>query len=143
MRLNLLILLLASTCAGANYSDEDAIALTVFDYMDGWYTGNAAQMERSLHPDLAKRTIATDANGRAHIEHMGAMRLVQLTRAGVGTRTPQDLRAKEIIILDVHGDTASVKAIVHGWIDYMHLARIDGRWLIVNVLWDLRDGNSL
>lgn len=141
MRLYLLILLLA--CAGANASDEDAIALAAFDYMQGWYSGNAAQMERSLHPDLAKRNITVDKHGRARVEHMGAMRLVQLTRAGVGTRTPKDQQTKEIIILDVHGDTASVKAIMHGWIDYLHLVRIDGRWLIVNVLWDLKDGGSL
>ncbi|MBT8137081.1 MAG: nuclear transport factor 2 family protein [Gammaproteobacteria bacterium] len=141
MRLYLLLLLLA--CANANASDEDAIALTAFDYMQGWYTGNAAQMERSLHPDLAKRHISTDEHGRARVRHMGAMRLVQLTRSGVGTRTPKEKQAKEIIILDVHGDTASVKAIMHGWIDYLHMVRIDGRWLIVNVLWDLKDGSSL
>jgi hypothetical protein len=22
------------------------------------------------------------------------------------------------------------------WIDYMHMAKVDGRWLIVNVLWE-------
>ena len=143
MRLFLLILMFVGTGAGADTRDEDAIALAAFDYMEGWYTGNAARMERSLHPDLAKRSIAVDKHGRARIEHMGAMKLVQLTRAGVGTRTPEDQRAREIIILDVHGDTASVKAIMHGWIDYMHLARVDGRWLIVTVLWDLKDGSSL
>lgn len=24
------------------------------------------------------------------------------------------------------------------WIDYMHLARVDGEWKIVNVAWELR-----
>jgi hypothetical protein len=25
-----------------------------------------------------------------------------------------------------------------GWIDYMHLARFNGRWMIVNVLWEFK-----
>ena len=51
---------------------------------------------------------------------------------------PQD-RVKEVVILDVSGDLASVKAFMHGWIDYIHLARTDGRWVIVNVLWQFND----
>ncbi len=31
--------------------------------------------------------------------------------------------------------TASVKLIAEWGIDYMHLAKYDGRWKIVNVLW--------
>jgi hypothetical protein len=25
-----------------------------------------------------------------------------------------------------------------GWIDYMHMAKWNGRWVIVNVLWELK-----
>jgi hypothetical protein len=28
-----------------------------------------------------------------------------------------------------------------GWIDYMHMARWNGRWVIVNVLWELKPQN--
>ena len=48
--------------------------------VEGWYTGDAARMERALHPELAKRI----------------------------------------------------------WIDYMHMAKWNGRWVIVNVLWELK-----
>ncbi|UCE62403.1 MAG: nuclear transport factor 2 family protein, partial [Phycisphaerales bacterium] len=40
-------------------------------------------------------------------------------------------------ILDVFGNTASVKMRMHDWVDYMHMVKTDGRWMIVNVLWEL------
>jgi hypothetical protein len=43
-----------------------------------------------------------------------------------------------VVILDIFGNVASVRATMSGWIDYMHLARVDGRWQIVNVLWELK-----
>lgn len=33
---------------------------------------------------------------------------------------------------------ARVKVDADSWIDYMHLARSDGRWKIVDVLWAIR-----
>ncbi|MDH3587797.1 MAG: nuclear transport factor 2 family protein [Gammaproteobacteria bacterium] len=141
MRLTLILISSLLIAGSAMANEEDAIALTVFNYMQGWYTGNAAQMEWSLHPDLAKRTIGTNTRGQRHLHNMGAMRLVQLTRSGAGAGMPAAKQFKEVIILDVHGDTASVKAIMHGWIDYIHLVHLDNRWLIVNVLWDLEDGS--
>lgn len=137
MRIIALLLGLALTTA-AVADENDAIALTVFDYINGWYNGDAARMENALHPELAKRIIH-EVNGRDELEHMGAMRMVQLARSGAGTDVAPADRVKEVVILDVSGDLASVKAIMHGWIDYIHLARTDGRWVIVNVLWQFND----
>lgn len=41
-------------------------------------------------------------------------------------------------ILDLYRDMASVRVTSAELVDYMHLARSDGRWRIVNVLWDLQ-----
>ena len=37
----------------------------------------------------------------------------------------------------MYGNAASVKLEMHDWIDYMHMSKMDGRWVIVNVLWEL------
>jgi hypothetical protein len=42
---------------------------------------------------------------------------------------------KEIDIYDVLDQTATVKLTAEWGIDYMHLAKVDGKWMIVNVLW--------
>lgn len=120
-------------------SDRDAIKQTALDYVEGWYDGNAERMERALHPDLAKRIAITDMkSGRPQLVQMSAMGLVQATRNGGGKETPKEKRQKDVVILDVHENAASVKAIMSDWIDYMHMAKWNGRWVIVNVLWELK-----
>ncbi len=69
---------------------------------------------------------------------MGAMRLVQSTRSGYGKNTPKEKQRKDVAILDVFENVASVRADMEGWIDYMHIAKVDGKWVIVNVLWEYR-----
>src|ERR1700737_653965 len=75
--------------------DSEAIKKTALDYIEGWYAGDAARMERALHPELAKRMISTDPKtGRSQFNHMGAMALVQHTREGGGKKTPLDRQLK-------------------------------------------------
>src|SRR5437762_7796997 len=71
--------------------ESAAITKTALDYIEGWYAGDAARMERALHPELAKRMISTEPKtGRSQFNHMGAIALVQHTRNGSGKKTPPD-----------------------------------------------------
>ena len=128
----------ASAQETAADKEREAIKQTALDYVEGWYEGNAERMERALHPELAKRIVRTGPEGRSRLDQMSAMTLVQGTRRGGGKDTPTEQQQKDVIILDVFGNTASVKAIMSGWIDYMHMAKSNGRWVIVNVLWELK-----
>lgn len=119
-------------------ADEELIRAAILDYAEGWYAGDADRMERCLHPDLAKRILKVDPkNGRRTVEHMGALQLVQGTRAGYGKHTPPEIRKAEITILDVMGNAATTKLLMHDWVDYLHLVKTGDRWQIVNVLWEL------
>lgn len=124
----------------ATPADSAAIRQAALDYIEGWYEGDAERMERAVHPDLAKRIMSRGPDGRARLGHMTASQLTGATRNGVGTRTPAADRRTDVRILDVFGSAASVRVDAHGWIDYMHLARGDDGWVIVNVLWELRGG---
>ncbi len=68
---------------------------------------------------------------------MGAMTLVNRTRAGGGTKAPVEKKEIEAIILDVFENAAVAKVVGPEWVDYLQLAKWNGRWLIVNVLWEL------
>jgi hypothetical protein len=126
--------------AQTNVTDADraAITQTALDYVEGWYEANAERMERALHPDLAKRVVFTNDRGQSRLDQMSAMGLVQGVKRGGGKDTPKEKQQKDITILDVFGNAASVKAVMSGWIDYMHMAKVNGRWVIVNVLWELK-----
>jgi hypothetical protein len=120
-------------------ADSAAIRATALDYVEGWYAGDAARMQRALHPALAKRIMRHDPKSNADsLFSMGAEQLVDGTRRGGGSKTPAEQRQRDVAILDIFGNAASARATMSGWIDYMHLARWNGRWVIVNVLWELK-----
>jgi hypothetical protein len=132
----------ASAVQAQTSADSAAIRAAALDYVEGWYTGDAARMERALHPELAKRIVNTNPqNGRNSLGQQSAMTLVQSTRNGGGKDTPSEQMQKDVAILDIYQNTASVRATMSGWIDYMHMARWNGRWVIVNVLWELKPQN--
>jgi hypothetical protein len=120
-------------------AEAEAIKAPAVDYIEGWYTADVARMERALHPDLAKRIPRVDrATGLTRIEHMGVQQLLQNTRTGGGTKTPVAQRQKDITILDAYDNMAVVKVVSTKYVDYLQLAKIDGHWLIVNVLWNYK-----
>ena len=69
---------------------------------------------------------------------MSALTLVQGTRRGGGKNTPREKQQKDVTILDVFENAASVKVAASDWIDYLHMAKSNGKWVIVNVLWELK-----
>lgn len=129
----------APASSGPTEADREAIRQTALDYAEGWYEGNGARMERALHPELAKRIVRRDANtNRNVLDNMGASTLANSTYRGGGRNTPQERQQKDVTILDIFENAASVKLVMSDWIDYLHVARWNGRWVIVNVLWELK-----
>jgi hypothetical protein len=141
MRSSLVTLVLLTTMAGAARSqsaaDSAAIRSTALDYVEGWYEGNPQRMARALHPELVKRIVVNDtATKQSVLQNMGATALINGTRHGYGKSTPKERQEKAVTILDIFGNASSAKAVMADWIDYMQLAKVNGRWVIVNVLWE-------
>ena len=135
----LALLLAAGTAQAQSAADREAIKQTALDYIEGYYEGNAERMERALHPDLAKRIVRTDSTtGKNKLENMTAQRLVQITQMRQGRPTPKEKQQKDVTILDVFENAATVKIVAADWIDYLHVSKFDGRWVIVNVLWEMK-----
>ena len=123
--------------AQAGDADREAIEATALDYGIGYYEGDADRMERALHPDLAKRVVFPDPrSGKGKVNHMSALKLVQATRSGSGTKVPAEERKAEVTIMEVYGNVACVKLVMRDWIDFMQMAKLGDRWVIVNVLWE-------
>ena len=122
-------------------ADSAAIRATALDYVEGWYAGDTTRMARAVHPDLVKRIVQTGPDGRSRIDQMDAARLVANTGRGGGKGTPPERQQRDVTILDIFQNAASVRATMSGWIDYMQMARFNGRWVIINVLWELKPRN--
>lgn len=122
-------------------ADSAAIRAAALDYAEGWFEGNAERMARALSPELVKRIVVRDTvTGKDLIQGMGHTALVNGTRRGFGKSTPANRQEKEVRILDIFRGVAVARITMTDWIDYLQLARVDGRWVIVNVLWEMKQG---
>ena len=123
-------------------ADSAAIRATALDYIDGWYTNNAARMERALHPKLAKRMVWADSTGKSHLVDLTALELIQGTRAH--PPVPQSERRKDVQILSAFGNAAVVRIDATEWVDYLQQIKWNGNWKIINVVWENRpEGQTL
>lgn len=120
-------------------ADSAAIRATALDYVEGWYNGDSVRMARAVHPELVKRIVQTDSSG-SKISQMGAARLITGAARGYGKETPPERQQKDVAIYDIFENVATVRATMTDWIDYMQMAKINGRWVIINVLWEMKPG---
>ncbi|GEM_PF-792555 len=132
----LLVALVATVGRAQAAEDSAGIRAAAMNYIEGWYAGDADRMARALHPELAKRIVMTDSSGQSRLGQMSAMTLVDNTRRGGGMHTPATERREEFRILDIYHGAAVAKIIASSWIDYLELAKWNGQWKIVNVLWE-------
>jgi hypothetical protein len=135
--LALVLGLVAHHVSAQTAADSAGLRATALDYIDGWYSGDAERMERALHPHLAKRLVYVDPQGKSRPVDLTALELVQSTRAGYG-KTAAAERREDVTILDIFGNAAVVKIDAATWVDYLEEIRWNGRWVIVNVVWENR-----
>jgi hypothetical protein len=117
-------------------AEKDAVKQAVLDYVEGIYEVDHKRIERSVHPELAKRGFYVKKGETAYTgTPMTFTQLVELAKTyNKGGRVPKDA-PKEVVIYDVLDQTASAKLTAVWGIDYMHLAKYEGKWMIVNILW--------
>jgi hypothetical protein len=133
-----LCLAVPRSCA-QTLADSTAIRQVALDYIEGWYTGDAERMSEAVHSTLVKRIFATHPKTGAQVfKNQDSTALVTATEKGYGTKIPEPKRMADVTLLDVFEGAASVKIVAAQWVDYLHLAKEDGDWQIVNVLWEMK-----
>lgn len=136
----LLALVLLSWCVVAQdkpdvEKDKAAVKQAAHDYAEGYYEGSAERMERALHPLLVKRGLVPSSQpGSTFLVQMNSAMLVEVTRSGRGKLAPEE-RGISYELLDLTENTASAKIFTARFNDFLHLAKQNGQWRIVNVLW--------
>jgi hypothetical protein len=127
-------------------SKEDSLAIkkAAQDYVVGWSTGDVTRIQSAVSPELSKRRVAV--NGElVFVQDMSQSLLcVSALANSKGVRMPDKTPGKELVqevkILDIEGTNASVKTwnTKYGFFDYLHLSSAGGKWMIINVLWDMK-----
>jgi hypothetical protein len=114
---------------------EEAIVATALDYSDGGYSGDAARMERAIHPDLNKVFFMRRNPAMGLMAGYSTFSgLVEMTRMNVLNLEPEKRRT-DVAVLESTDDVACVRLKTSQWCDYLQMIKDNGRWKIVNVLW--------
>ena len=133
----LLCLTLTSVAMAQQTDDREAVRQAVLDYVEGIYEVQPERIERSVSREMTKVGYWREKDGAPYSEsRMTFDQLVALAKNwNKKGRVDAKTAPKEVTIYEVVDQTATVKLRAHWGIDYMHLAKKDGKWLIMNVLW--------
>ena len=131
---------IAATALGASRleqsADRKAVERAVLDYVDAVYEVKPELVDRGVHANLAKRGFGRGQDGSYRESTMNFAQLRSLAeRWNSQGRVNPKTAPREVVVFDVLDKTASAKLVASWGIDYMHLAKYDGEWKIVNVLW--------
>jgi hypothetical protein len=131
----ILVIMALSRTTGGQEAEKEAIIQTGLDYGDGFYSGDAARMERALHPDLNKAwAMPLPKSGKVVLQYSTFSGLVEMSRAKVGYLA-EEKRKATVTVLEIMDDVACAKLTSARYNDYLAMVKVDGRWKIVNVLW--------
>jgi hypothetical protein len=119
----------------AGDAEKEAAIKCALDYSDGAYSGDAARMERAIHPDLNK-LIFRRLPSKAWVSSYSTYSLlIELVRAGAITTLPPEKRLTDASVLEITDDVACLRVKTAMWCDYLQMIKVSGQWKIINVLW--------
>ena len=116
--------------------DRDGVRQAALDYIEGFYEGDSTRFIRSVRPEVYKYGFYRDTTGSyrgMQMQWQGFHNFANRVKRGQ-TRTPANA-PKGVDILDVADQTAAVKVTAYWGIDYLLMAKYDGKWMISHILW--------
>ena len=116
--------------------DEALVKQAVMNYVDAIYNVDPGRIQRCVHPGMVKSGFFFSSQDGAYCQaYMTFDELLELARCyNQDGLIPSDA-PKDVVVLDVMDQTASAKLTAWWGVDYMHLARYENQWMIVQILW--------
>ena len=118
-------------------ADKEAVRAAAMDYIEALYQAQPDRIVRSVHPTLRKVGFFKKEGQASYSESpMTYDQLVKLAGSwNKEGKRPVATAPKEVAVYEVVDQTASAKVTALWGIDYLHLAKYDGQWKIINILW--------
>ena len=119
--------------------DEAEIRRVIRDYCIGFYEVDGDKVQATCHPTLSKRTVEQWGEGDGFDFFRPItweeIRILGETFNRVLGFDPGTARC-EIEVYEVRDNVALAKLTGSVWFDYMQLMRVNGEWLVVNILFE-------
>jgi len=140
--LKILLIVAAVAVAGialANKSNEKGIEQAVQNYVSAIYDMKPELLDTSVSPSLQKVGYMPAEDGSGLVENWMTFDELKdlaghLNKEGM---FDPETAPRKVTILDHTDVIANVKLDAAWGIDYIHLTKISGDWMIMNVIWEL------
>jgi len=116
--------------------ERPAAQAAALDYVEGMLSGDAARLEKVLHPETNQMTLMSMATAEAKVSFVMRSRysgILEPVKAKVGL-VPENARKAEVRILDMMDGMAFAAAQTAMGTTYLQLQLLDGQWKVINVL---------
>ncbi|MBW1612490.1 MAG: nuclear transport factor 2 family protein [Deltaproteobacteria bacterium] len=126
----IILVLITINVKSQTTNDSIQIKQAALDYIEGWFYKDAARVDKAVHFEFVKRSIFPG-------DSIDFLRTINKSRMDYITlyHPDRDYRLySEVFILDAMSTVASVKLIFNECIEYLHVAKLNGKWKIVNNL---------
>jgi len=114
--------------------EKKAIEKAILNYVEAFYEADTTKAYESVIADLAKRGYYQKGSEVVEAK-MSFEQLVRLAKRWKATQNITSESPKKITVFDMLDKIATAKVEALWGIDYFHLAKVNGKWMIVNVLW--------
>jgi hypothetical protein len=132
----LALLLSIGFISHAQQTDEkQSIEKAIMNYVNAFYEADTTKAYESIARDLAKRGYYTTNEGKVVEAKMSFEQLVRLAQRWKSSQNITPETPRKVTVFEVLDKIATAKVEAKWGIDYFHLARINGNWTIINVLW--------
>lgn len=119
--------------------DKAAVERACLNYLEGFYEGDTTKLIESLKPSLYKFGVWKDkASGQYAPD--GQMTYAQAIKFAKNVLEKKHFAKagspKKVEVLDVLNAIAAAKVTAWWGVDYVLLSKLNGRWMIEQVLWE-------
>lgn len=139
MHLRLLLFFASLTAvlpAQAQTSDSTNVCRAALDYIEGFYEGDTAKLQRSLNPALYKYGYWQSKTGVFEGEKMTYAEAIAFAKKVAEKKHFAKPDApKRVELLDLQSNIACVKVTAWWGLDYLLLGKQGDNWMIDQVLW--------
>jgi len=126
----LTLVLISINVKSQTKNDSIQIKQAALDYIEGWFYKDAARVDKAVHFEFVKRSIFSG-------DSIDYLRTINKSRMDYITLFHEDRDynlSTEVFILDAMSTVANVKLVFNECIEYLHVAKLNDKWKIVNNL---------
>ncbi len=131
--------IVAGSAVAEHHGEKKAIKQAVYDYVDSIYQMKPELIEKSVSPKVQKLGYMPSTDGEGLGESWMTFDELKELAAHInkdGMFDPET-SPREVTVYE-HTDTIATVKLVAAWgIDYIHLTRHSGEWMIINVIWEM------